>query len=106
MRTFESPNIVKKTLPSAVKSKVIVLETEADRKFNDDCEKFLSVESIMKVVLKDCCKNKCIQKISPNYKNANYQESVLFSQCLRTELLGRSKLKRSERIFLMLPGKS
>ena len=96
--------IIKKSLPSATKSKVIVLDSEEDRKYFDECEKFLSTESIMKVISKDCCKKKCIKKISPGYQDANYSESVLFSRCLRKELLGKSKQERADRIFSMLKG--
>jgi hypothetical protein len=90
-------------LPS-IKKKIIVLENETDRIFEEECEKFLSTESIDKILNNRCCKYNCIKVISPNYEKCNYSDSFLFIQSLRTELLCRTREERAERIYDMLKG--
>lgn len=93
-----------KKLPT-MKKKIIVMEKESDREFEIQCENFLSMESINKVIFSSrCCKFNCIQMISPNYQKGNYSESFLFAQSLRNEILGRSKEERAEKIYGMLKG--
>ena len=70
-----------------------------------NCESFLSIESIQKVVCGiRCSKHNCIQNISPNYQQGNYCESFQFVQSLRTDILARSKEERASKIYEMLKG--
>lgn len=80
-----------------------MLESEEERKFHDQCERFLSVDNIVDIIRDfKCCKNNCLQVISPNYKKANYEESLQFIVTLRNKLLAKSKEDRAENIFKML----
>jgi hypothetical protein len=89
-----------------MKKKVIVTENEADRRFEQECENFLSYESMERVIEKyRCCKLNCLkEQISPDYKKGNKSESYLFVQTIRTQLLARTKEERATKIYEILKG--
>jgi hypothetical protein len=91
----------------SLKSKTIVLETKADRDFQDECELFLSNESIHKIVSeKKCCKNKCLSLISGDDRfKGDLRQSYNFVKLMRTSILARSKNDRTAKILELLEGK-
>lgn len=91
---------------SRIKKKTIVMEDENDRKFDEECERFLSYDSMERVICKfRCCKFNCLkEQISPEYKKGNKSESYLFVQTIRTELLARTKEERASKIYELLKG--
>ena len=107
-KIFQQEEQFKRSLKNQSNSKIVSLETKEDRKYFEDCERFLSYESISKVVLqsdgKRCCKKNCIQRISVNHSKCDFSESTEFVYLLRTKLLGKNKTQRSEKMFDLLKG--
>lgn len=84
------------------------MKTKEDREYFDECERFLSYESISKIVLqtdgKRCCKKNCIQRISSNYEMCDFSESTEFVTIIRKKLLGRDRKERAVKMFDLLKG--
>jgi hypothetical protein len=111
MGTFEAidddKNNNKKSTKPTLKSHSISLETKADRDFNDECERFLSKESIFKIVSeKKCCKKKCLLSISKDYLKGDTRDSYTFVYLLRKLIIAQSKRDRTKKIIELLEGKT
>jgi len=53
-----------------------------------DATKFISREEIAKSIMKPCCKNQCLRKLSPSYSTLNFEPCLEILHSARKQLVG------------------
>lgn len=102
---FISDKIKEKSSKPVLRVKPIVLDTKEDRDYLEECENFLSNESIMKIILeKKCCKHNCLAAISPDYLKGDTRDSHKFVYLMRRSILGRTKKDRTQKVLELIEG--
>jgi len=84
--------------------KKISLKTDADLKFESSQSLFIGHESIMTVVLKQCCSKNCLLSISPNRSNGDYSETYELVKACRLELMGLNEVQRMDEVRRIING--
>jgi hypothetical protein len=80
------------------------IKSVSDLDFEESQTSFLKHESIMSVVLYECCKKQCLAKISPNSVYGDYSTTYELIKACRLELIGLNEEQRMDEIRKLITG--
>lgn len=106
-----SPEIngkLKTSLPTVVASKredsLLDLNTPESKKFLQECEAFMSLITIRRIVNKNCCSRGCLQTNLAENEGMDLSPCYNFVHAVRSDLVGKNLSERSLALSLLING--